>query len=194
MDDITDIVSDESRRSLLKKGALATAGAGLVGTADAVAAGEDGAGDDGPDGDGGGSGEALVHVSQARPASRFVVTSPVLDWQPSVPGIPDDVWAAYDARVVRYLNTGERVLCWQASEATLPPYDLQAGHVVDAGDATGDGRPRPAVFRFDAEPSRFRDAAYLAVEFVRVAGPAADDALAGEAYCAGGGTAGTAGD
>jgi hypothetical protein len=165
MVDVSNFVSDESRRSVLKKGALATAGAGIVGaSADSVAA-QEGEGTESPEG----SQTALMNVGQARPGRHFVVTSPVIDWLPDVEEIQDAVWGDYNTRVIRYLNSDEQFLFWVAQDAELPEYDEQAGYVVDAeGDTAEDGTPQPEVYEFHREFSPFGDSAYVTLNFAPI--------------------------
>lgn len=168
MVDVSKFVSDESRRSVLKKGALATASAGVLGaSADSVAAQED----DDDDADDGTDDwqKALLNVGQARPGRNFIITAPVLDWSPDVEEIEDNVWSDYNTRVIRYLNSDEQVLFWVAQEAELPEYSEENGYVVDAeGDTADDGTPQPEIYQMRREFSPFGDAAYVTVNFAPV--------------------------
>lgn len=164
--ELTDIGSDESRRSILKKGALSI-GALAVGASGPVAAQNQGDDDDVFDDQEYDKG--LMYVGQARPGARFVISSPVLDWNPDIEEIQDNVWSEYNTRVIRYLNTDEQVLFWQAHEAEVPDFSPEAGYVVDAEGATGPNQtPQPEVFRMHTEWSPFGDAAFVTVNFTPV--------------------------
>ncbi|WP_436928545.1 hypothetical protein [Halosimplex halobium] len=154
----------ETRRSILKKGALATgAAAGLAGCAaldgeegPAAETETDGDGtdvlgdgtdtDDGTetDGDGavaGGRGKALMFADAFRAGAQFRVTSPVIEQQPEVEGVEDgSVWSDYNTRVVEYVNTEEDVLLFPAHDAEVTEgrvYELHDNFTWlsdDAGD------------------------------------------------------------
>ncbi|MFB6164394.1 MAG: hypothetical protein ABEJ31_04480 [Haloarculaceae archaeon] len=168
-----ELFDDETRRSVLKKGAMATAGAGLASSATGSAAAQDNGTDGGNDGGVLGGDQtwqkAIMPVSQFQPNSRFVITSPVVRWSPNVAAIRDDVWSDYNTRTIRYLNTNENVLFWQAHEAQVPNYNKDAGYVVDAeGDTGPNNTPQPEVFRMHPEYSPLGDTGFLTVQFTPV--------------------------
>lgn len=165
-------VNGSTRRSVLKSGTLATAGLALgSGTASAQ--------DDGDTLDTQEWDKAIMPLSQFHPASYFVITSPVIRWQPRVPEIRDNVWSEYNTRAIRYLNTDETSLFWQAQDAEVPEYDQQAGFVVDAeGDTGPNNTPQPEVFRMRAEYSPFGATGFVTVNFTPV-GEDEEDSLLG---------------
>jgi len=149
----------ETRRSILKKGALATgAAAGIAGCSaldgeEGPAAGTDTDGGAGegplgegtePDGEGAveaGSGKALMFADEFRGGAQFRVTSPVIEHQPEVEGVEDgSVWSDYNTRVVEYVNTQEDVLFFPAEDAEITEgrvYELHDNFTWlsdDAGD------------------------------------------------------------
>lgn len=163
LDRLTD---DSTRRSVLKKGALATAGAGLAGisTGGAAAQVEDDGVVDDQEWD-----KGIISTGQFQPRGRFIITSPVLRWNPRVEEIRDNVWSEYNTRLIRYLNTNDIVPFWQAHEAEVPDFNEQAGYVVDdEGDTFQDGTVQPEVFRMNADASLFGDSGYLTVQFTPV--------------------------
>ncbi|WP_135365282.1 hypothetical protein [Halosimplex halophilum] len=157
----------ETRRSILKKGALATgAAAGVAGCA--------GLGDEGPaaetdtDGDGtdvfgdgtdtddetetdgddaveggGNGGKALMFADAFRGGAQFRVTSPVIEQQPEVEGVEDGaVWSDYNTRVVEYVNTEEDVLFFPAHDAEITEgrvYELHDNFTWLSDDAGDQG-------------------------------------------------------
>lgn len=182
--DITELLDDQSRRSVLKKGAVSVGALSLGAGAATAQSGEEGTnggnqtGTDGEDGLGDEFQKALMYVGQARPGSRFVITSPVIDWTPQIEEIRDNIWSNYNTRVARYLNTDEQVMFWVAQEAELPEFDEQVGYVVDAeGDTSQGGTPQPEVYQFHTEWSPFGDAAFVTVNFAPVGEDEEDDFL-----------------
>lgn len=164
-----DGLTDEStRRSVLKTGALATAGAGLAGLTSGGGAAQqtDDAGEDGGDEN---WMRGLVSVEQFRPESRFIITSPQLGWNPTINGIQDDVWSDFNTRVIRYMNSNEQVLFWPTTQAQLPSYDQQRGYVIDGEGYTGpDNTLVPEVYRMHAEYAPFGNSGYVGVRFTPV--------------------------
>lgn len=171
--DTTHIESDESRRSILKKGALSV-GALTVGGVGTAAAQEDDGGffDDDDDGEifDDQWRKALMYVGQARPGKRFVITSPVIDWTPDIGEIQDNIWSNYNTRTMRYLNSDEQHLFWVAHEAEIPEYDDEAGYVVDPeGDTGPNNSPQPEVYSMHSEWTPLGgDAAYITLNFTPV--------------------------
>ncbi|WP_436907949.1 hypothetical protein [Halosimplex marinum] len=159
-----DTTTGETRRSILKKGALATGAAagvaGCAGLGDEGPAAEtdtDGATDTDVLGDGtdtddgtetdddgaveGDGGKALMFADAFRGGAQFRVTSPVIEQQPEVEGVEDGaVWSDYNTRVVEYVNTEEDVLLFPAHDAEITEgrvYELHDNFTWlsdDAGD------------------------------------------------------------
>ena len=127
---------ESTRRSVLKKGALATVATGIAGSSIGSVAAQDG-GDGGDDGFGADlfvQGEAmkgLMWKDHWHPEDLFTVASPVIDINPDVEEVNDNVWSGYNTRIIRYLNSDEHVLMWVANDAALGPFDDQFGYVVD---------------------------------------------------------------
>lgn len=135
----------DSRRSILKKGALAT-GALTLGGVGTVAAQEDGDaifGDD-PDEN---PGELFVEAEAQKalmfrqdfvPAGLFTIVSPVIDAQPDVEEITDNIYSEYNTRTIRYVHPfTSNVPFYPAQAATIGPFEEQFGSVVD-DDFVGD--------------------------------------------------------
>lgn len=80
---------------------------------------------------------ARIYRTDFYPGARFRVVSDTLDYRPNVQTpagesfIADLYWNGYDTRIVRYGNTGERVLFF-------PPHEAD----VDRGDAYRFGQVR----------------------------------------------------
>ncbi|WP_136716316.1 hypothetical protein [Halorientalis salina] len=169
---LESFMDGSTRRSVLKTGTLATAGLAL-GTGTATAQ-ED-------DGDGGGLGEeydkALMFADQFNPNSKFVISSPVLQWNPNVQEVREAAWSEYNTRMIRYLNTGQRATFFQAEAAEVPEFDQEAGYVVDAeGDTSEQGTPQPEVFDMHQEWAPFGASRLVTVNFTPV-GEDEEDAL-----------------
>lgn len=159
------LTGESTRRSVLKSGALATAGAGLAGASTGGAAAQDD--DDVLDNQE--WDKAIIAAAHFQPASRFIITSPVLQWDPNVEEIEDNIWSEYNTRAIRYLNQNEQVFFWQAHEAEIPNFNQEAGYVVDAeGDTFQDGTMQPEIFRMHSEGSIFGDSGYVTVNFTPV--------------------------
>ena len=68
---------------------------------------------------------ARMFLDDVRPGARFVVVSEPLDYHPRreyQPGeafLSDLYWNDFETRVVRYVNTGERVLFFPAKDAAV---------------------------------------------------------------------------
>lgn len=163
------LTGESTRRSVLKSGALATAGAGLAGATSGSGVAQEGDGEgDGVVGDQNWR-KGIMAVTQFQPTARFIITSPVIEWSPNVEEIQDNLWSEYNTRVVRYLNSNEQVLFWQAQDAQVPEFNQQAGYVVDAeGDTFQEGRPQPEIFRMRAESSPLGASGYVTVNFAPV--------------------------
>ncbi len=164
------LTGDSSRRSVLKTGALTTAGLTLTGVGSAAAQQDDGIVD-------GESDKALMFADQFNPNSRFVITSPVIEWNPNVQEVRDADWSEYNTRMIRYLNTGQRAQFFMAEDAEVPEYDQQAGYVVDAEGDTQQGNPQPEVFSMEQEWAPFGASRLVTVNFSPVGEDEEDDLL-----------------
>lgn len=140
-------VSDESRRTFLKKGAVVTAGAS------AAASGVTSAQEDDEERPGAleGAWEALIFQNNFHPEARFAIVSDTLDWSPNYGGIDDSWFTGYNTRTIRWLNTGEHVQLFVADEADIGQYDVSLGYVPNQEE----GSDRPLVFEVSPEWSPF---------------------------------------
>lgn len=192
-DDDTSI--NDSRRSVMKKGMVAAGALALGGSGTVTAQegedqtnGEDeteegGAGEDGADeGDDDALTEewdkAIMQTGTFRPAGRFIITSPVISWNPNVADIRDNLWSEYNTRSIRYLGDPTQYSFWQAHDAEVPDFNQERGYVVDAEGATGpDDTVQPEVFRMHTEYSPLGDAGYVTVNFTPVSEDEQEDWL-----------------
>ncbi len=167
-DELNALFDDQSRRDVLKKGALATAGVGLLGASSQSAAAQDG--------DAGGQ-KALIFQNDFKPFARFTFVSDVIDWVPNVEEVTDNIWSEYNVRMIRYLNTGEQVPFFVAQDAQIGQYDDQLGFVVDEDDDP----QQPQVYEMDKNFALFGDSPRLVtVNFSPVPEEEEDDLLDNE--------------
>jgi len=128
-------LSGESRRSFMKKSAVASGGLALgVGGTGTVAA---------QDGDAAEGGKALMFNDAFRPGAQFRVVSPVIEQQPDVSGVNQgDIWSNYNTRAIQFLNTNEQVLLFPAHDAEVKQgqvYELQKNFSLFADDTNDQG-------------------------------------------------------
>lgn len=160
-------VSDESRRSFLKKSAVATVGASAA--ASGVASAQDDGANEGP-------WKALVFQTNFYPEARFTFISDVLEWNPNYGGIDDSWFSDYNMRMIRWLNTGEHRQIFVADDADVGQFDDDLGFVVDDQD-----QDQPQVYEVSPEASVFEDDPKLAtIEFSPVEEEAEDQLLASD--------------
>jgi hypothetical protein len=113
-----------------------------------------------------------------RPAARFIITSPVLEWNPNVQDISDNVWSEFNTRTIRYLGDTTQHLFWQAQDATVPNYNQNLGYVVDGdGDTGPNDQLQPEVFSLDPQYSPFGDTGFVTIDFSPVGQDEEDDWL-----------------
>ncbi|MFC4549202.1 MULTISPECIES: hypothetical protein [Halorussus] len=174
---------ESTRRSVLKKGALATVASGIAGSAvSSVAAQDDGGAGDGDQFDDDLYVEAegmkgLMWRDHWHPDDLFTVASPIIETNPDIEEVNDNIWSGYNTRIVRYLDSDEHVLMFVANEAELGPYDDNFGYVVDDDfvdndEIVLDGSPigddggvddqelsqlRPTIFALNRENNLFGD-------------------------------------
>lgn len=146
--DTTESFVSDSRRSILKAGALAAASLGVGGAATGTTtAQEDGdvgvIGDD----DATGSEELFVENEASTgaiyrqawiPSGMFTIASPVIDFTPEAPGISDNFFDSYNTRIARYVGTNQNFLFFPQDNATIGPYEEELGYVVDDDFVEGD--------------------------------------------------------
>lgn len=191
-DDTTqDSLTSTSRRSVLKKSALATVATGILGSSMGSAAAQDGGNDSDPYDEDlfveNESMKGLIFRNQWEPNNLFTIASPVIDVAPDVPEVEDNVWSGYNSRMIRILGTNETVLFFPANSAAVGPYDDNFGYVVDDdflndnNEIVMDGAPlgdeggvddqelkqlRPTIYAWNRESNLFGDADnVLTVEF-----------------------------
>lgn len=140
------IIDDETRRSFMKKGAVATVGAGLA------ASGTASAQDDG----GGGLDEgwkALIFTNNFKPQAQFAIVSGVIEWTPNYGEIQDNYFSDYNTRMIRWQNTGEVDQLFVAQDANVGSFDENLGFVTDAND----DQNQPQLFEMNKEWTPFGD-------------------------------------
>ena len=134
----------DSRRSFLKKGALASIAAGLSVTGTGTAGAQEGEnggdfifGDDSDENVGNLFNEAeamkaLMFRQHFIPAGLFTVASPVVEFKPDVEEITDNVYSNYNSRTIRYITpVNSNVPFFPANDAALGPFDERLGFVAD---------------------------------------------------------------
>lgn len=140
--------SDDSRRSFMKKGALAS-GALALGASGTAMAQDDGGGI----GDLDDAWKALIHISNFHPDSRFTFVSGVVEWVPNYGDVRDSWFSDYNTYQIRWLNTGEVVSLFVAHDANIGEYDEELGFITDAND----DQNQPQVFEVNREWTPFSD-------------------------------------
>ncbi|WP_435179361.1 hypothetical protein [Halorussus sp. AFM4] len=143
-----------SRRRFLRRGAVATVGAGLA--AAGTAAGQDG------DDENINVDDELFKVATFQtnfhPGAQFVIVSDVIEWTPNVPANLGTSLNGYNTHMVAYLNTGERVPMFIIEQAELTAeYDSQRGYYVDPDDTDDDGFRQPQVYETQNEYSLYEE-------------------------------------
>lgn len=140
--------SDDSRRSFLKKGALAT-GALTIGASGTAVAQED----DGVFGDLDDAWKALINVDNFHPNGRFTFVSEVIEWNPSYGDVQDSWFSDYNTYQIRWLNGDEIVPLYVAHDANIGEYDEELGFIPDADD----DQNQPQLFEMNREWTPFSD-------------------------------------
>ncbi|WP_121820862.1 twin-arginine translocation signal domain-containing protein [Halostella salina] len=139
-------MTGDTRRSFMKKGAVAAAGTGLAMSGTAAAQEGSGGLDD--------EWKALIQESNFHPNARFAIVSDVVDWTPNYGDIQDSFFSDYNTRMIRWQNTGEVVPFWPANEANLGAFDGEQGYVGDGDDSDDD---HPQLFELNREWTPFGD-------------------------------------
>jgi len=145
---LLDRIGDDSRRSFLKKSAVATAGVGLA--ASGTASAQDGDDDDYF----GQEWKGLVFPQTFYPEARFSFVSDVVEWTPNYGDVRDSWFTDYNTRMIRWLNTGEQDQLFVAEDANIGDFDEDLGFVPDQGE--GDDS-QPQVFEIRPEWAPFGD-------------------------------------
>ncbi|MDS0474052.1 twin-arginine translocation signal domain-containing protein [Natrinema sp. 1APR25-10V2] len=135
---------DDSRRSFLKKGALAS-GALVLGASGTATAQDGGILDEGW--------KALIHISNFHPNAQFTFVSGVVEWVPNYGDVNDSWFSDYNTYQIRWLNSGEVVPLFVAHDANIGEYDENLGFIPDADD----DQNQPQVFEMNREWTPFSD-------------------------------------
>ena len=103
-----------SRRTMLKRGAVAASALCVGGAGVGGAAGQE----ESPTGM-----RAMMYLDQVYPLARFRVISPSLDWTPAFESLPENVPRPinenYQTRMIQYRNTNERVLFFPRADVQI---------------------------------------------------------------------------
>jgi hypothetical protein len=132
--DPSEFLSDQSRRTVLKKGALASSALAL-GLGSTTSVGAQGQGDE--------ENKALMFNDAFRPGAEFRVVSPVLEWTPDVEGVQEgDVFSDYNTRMIRYTNTEAEARFFPTNQAEVQEgevYRLHRNFSLFEDDAADEG-------------------------------------------------------
>ena len=189
---VRQMLGDTSRRSVLKKGGLLAMAGGVLGASSGSAAAQADDADGEPFDEDlfvqNNSMSGLIFRDQWEPNNLFTVASPVLDFEPDVNEVEDNIWNNYNSRSIRILGTDEHTLFFPQNSAALGPYDDAFGYVVDddfvnennneilvGGNPIGDdggadnselSQLRPTFYAWNRESSLFGDSNnLLSVQF-----------------------------
>lgn len=163
----------DSRRSFMKKGALAT-GALAIG-ASGTALAQEGNGQVGDDGEGTTLGEgwkALTFVSNFHPNARFAIVSDVVEWVPNYGEVQDSWFSDYNTYQIRWLNTDEIVPLFVAQDAQIGEYDGDLGFITDDEE-----EDQPQLYEMDQEWTPFGDNERLITVNVSPVGEDEEDSI-----------------
>jgi hypothetical protein len=138
---------DDSRRSFLKKGALAT-GALALGTSGTALA-QNGDDDDILDEDW----KALTFISNFHPNAKFTFVSGVVEWTPNYGDVRDSFFSDFNTYQIRWLNSDTVVPLFVAEDANVGEYDPDLGFIPDADDDP----QQPQVYQMNKEWTPFGD-------------------------------------
>ena len=171
---LTNEADEDTRRSFLKKGALATAGtvAGAGSAAGQETAGQETSSQETTAQEGSDNGtifvddemfQGLMYSDQIRPLSNFYITSPVLNYTPNVPERLGGPVTEYNMRIITYVATAERVQLFVPNDASFPEYSDYFGYIVDdEGQYPEDEWHPPEVYTFTGEFQPYKDTDKLA--------------------------------
>ena len=127
-DQSTDQRSGSTRRTVLKTGSAALAAAGLSATGLGSVTAQD---------DGGlfvedESSKGLMFENDFQPSGLFTIASPVIDYDPNVEEVEDELFDQYNMRTIRYIQPDTRnVPFFPQQDAPIGPYEEEFGFVVD---------------------------------------------------------------
>lgn len=142
--------SSDSRRSFLKKGAVATGALAVTSGTGAAQADDDGV-DAGGDLDD--NWKALTFIDNFHPNARFTFVSGVVEWVPNYGDVRDSWFSDYNTYQIRWLNTDNVVPLFVAEDANVGEYDEDFGYVPDADDDP----EQPQLFEMNREWTPFGD-------------------------------------
>lgn len=152
---ISDMTGDETRRSFIKKGAVATVGLGA--TASGVASAQEGQQDetdrvaDGLQKQEEGW-KALIFVDAFQSAGQFTIVSDVVEWVPNYGEIKGSWFSDYNTRHIRWQNSDNLVPLFVAQDAPIDPFNDGLGFVDDPDDPN-----RPQLYEMNKEWAPFGD-------------------------------------
>ncbi|WP_135305455.1 hypothetical protein [Haloarcula amylovorans] len=141
-------LDSDSRRSFLKKGALASSALAL-GVSGTAAAQET----DGGVGDLDDNWKALTFIDNFHPNARFTFVSGVVEWTPNYGDVQDSYFSDYNTYMIRWLNTDNVVPLFVAQDANIGEYDADLGFIPDADD----DQNQPQLFEMNREWTPFGD-------------------------------------
>jgi len=135
---------DDSRRSFLKKGAIASSVLAIGASGTAMAQDGDILDEEW---------KALINISNFYPDARFTFVSGVVEWVPNYGDVTDSWFSDYNTYQIRWLNNGEVVPLFVAHDADIGEYDEDLGFITDADD----DQNQPQVFQMSREWSPLGD-------------------------------------
>lgn len=138
------LLGDETRRSFLKKSAVATVGASALGSGVGAAQEDDQLGE---------GWKALISVDNFHPDARFTFVSGVVDWTPTYGNVQESWFSDYNTRMIRWLNTNQTVPLFVAQGANVGEFDEELGFVADVDD----DQNQPQLFQMNQEWTPFGD-------------------------------------
>lgn len=130
--------------------------------------------------------KGLMWRDHWHPDDLFTIASPIIETNPDIEEVNDNIWSGYNTRIIRYLDSDEHVLMFVANDAAVGPFDDAFGYVVDddfvenneivvGGSPLGDDggvdnqelqQLRPTVYALNRETNLFGDTENLVtVEF-----------------------------
>lgn len=139
-----NVVGEQSRRSVLKKGAVAAGGLALGTAATGSAAAQQ---DDNDDFINDEQIDGAMFIGDFDPDREFIITSPVIDYTPNVNENIEGVFDQFNTRMIQYQNSKRQAQFFVSADAQLPSYNPQVGYVVDDDQNFGPNqRPQPEIY------------------------------------------------
>lgn len=129
-DQQTDETAEPTRRTFLKTGSLAVAGAGLTATGLGSVMAQDG---DGGLFDEQNASEGVMYPAHFNPNALFTITSPPIDNAPEgADDLFEGLFTDYNMRIIRYINpVTQNVPLFPQEEADIGQFEERFGFVVD---------------------------------------------------------------